>query len=121
MSKRTGTEPANDQTQSARPKSVERKRGFYTSTFTAEEVRRLGTAAPEAQDERELLHTKILRLARLTPLRKINAPELETLIKLIRVVAALDALERTDVMRIKADASLDPALQALAELDPDDL
>ena len=40
---------------------------------------------------------------------------------MVRVVAALDTMDRTLVMRSKVDGSMDPALQALAEMDPNDL
>ena len=39
----------------------------------------------------------------------------------MRVVAALDAMERTSVMRTKAEGGVDPALAALAVLDEEDL
>ena len=97
-----------------------RRHGFYAPTFTPEEIRTLD-AEPDARPEFKLLRTKILRLAKLTPLKKINDKELDTLIKLVRVVAALDAMERTGVMARKADGAVDPVLAALAEMDPDDL
>jgi hypothetical protein len=37
------------------------------------------------------------------------------------VVAALDALERTGVMRSKVEGALDPALAALADIEDDAL
>ena len=97
------------------------KHGFYTSLFTPDEVRHLDAGAASIRDEMNLLRTKILRLARLTPLKKIDAKELEALIKLIRVVAMLDALERTGIMRSKLEASASPLLDVLADMDPDDL
>ena len=97
------------------------RHGFYTSLFTAEELRCLDAASTGIQDEMNLLRTKIRRLAKLTPLTKLDAKELEALIKLIRVVAVLDALERTGVMKSKVDASASPLLEALAGMDPDDL
>src|SRR5512143_3589487 len=97
-----------------------RRHGFYASTFTAEEIRYLEDD-PEARPEVKLLRTKILRLAKLTPLKKIDDEQLDTLIKLVRVVAALDAMERTNVMGRKAEGAVDPVLAALAEMDPDDL
>ena len=97
------------------------RHGFYTPTFSAEEIRRLDAGTSGIQEEMNLLRVKILRLARLTPLKKIEAKELETLIKLIRVVAVLDALERTGVMARKVDASASPLLEALAGMDPDEL
>jgi len=97
-----------------------RRHGLYAPTFTREEVRHLD-AEPDSRPEFKLLRTKILRLARLTPLKKINDKELDALIKLVRVVAALDVMERTDVMARKAEGTVDPALAALAEMDPDEL
>ena len=97
-----------------------RRHGFYAHTFTTQELRHL-EEHPDPFAEIKLLRTKILRMAKLTALKKINDKELEALIKLVRVVAALDALERTDVMARKVDGTLDPALQALAGMDPDDL
>jgi len=97
------------------------RHGFYTSLFTAQEIRHLDAGSAGIRDEMNLLRTKIRRLAKLTPLTRIDAKELEALIKLIRVVAMLDALERTGIMRSKVDASASPLLEALAGMDPDDL
>jgi hypothetical protein len=97
------------------------KHGFYTSTFTPDEIRRLDAGPAGFREEMNLLRVKILRLAKLTPLRKIEAKELEALIKLTRVVAILDALERTGISARKVDASANPLLDALAEMDPDDI
>jgi hypothetical protein len=106
------------------------KYGFYASTFTAEELRYLdiepipgnGAQGPAAsRPELALLRTKILRLAKLTPLKSIDEDQLDALIKLVRVVAALDAMERTSVMRTKAEGGVDPALAALAANDLEDL
>jgi hypothetical protein len=97
------------------------RHGFYTSLFTAEEIRHLDAGSAGIRDEMNLLRTKIRRLAKLTPLTRIDAKELEALIKLIRVVAVLDALERTGVIARKVDASASPLLEALADMDPDDL
>jgi hypothetical protein len=96
------------------------KYGFYACTFTAEELRYLD-ADPNSRPEFALLRTKILRLAKLTPLKSIDEDQLDTLIKLVRVVAALDAMERTAVMRTKAEGGVDPELAALAALDGEDL
>ena len=100
----------------ARPRMTMQERiqkyGFYASTFTAEEMRYL-EADPTTRPEFAMLRTKILRLARLTPLKSIDEDQLDTLIKMVRVVAALDALERTSVMRTKAEGGTDPALAAL--------
>ena len=97
------------------------KHGFYTSTFTPEELRRLDAGGSGSREEMNLLRVKILRLAKLTPLKKIEAKELEALIKLTRVVAVLDALERTGISARKVDASTSSPLDALDEMDPDDL
>lgn len=97
------------------------RHGFYTSTFTPAELRQLDAEAQGPHDERKLLRTKILRLARLIPLKKISAAELDALIKLTRLIAALDALERTGVMARKVDGVPDPGLQLLAEIDSEDL
>jgi len=96
------------------------KHGLYTPLFTPEEIRYLDAAPASARDEMNLLRTKVLRLAKLTPLKSIDAKQLETLIKLVRVVAVLDALERTGIMRSKV-AGASPLLDALDDLDPDDL
>jgi hypothetical protein len=111
-----------DKTARARMTMQERiqKYGFYASTFTADEMRHLDTD-PGTRPEFALLRTKILRLARLTPLRNIDEDQLDTLIKLVRVVAALDAMERTAVMRTKAEGGVDPALAALAADELEDL
>jgi hypothetical protein len=108
--------------QSVRPREApEHDHGFYARTFTAEEKRRLDAEPLGSQHERNLLRTKLLRLARLTPLKKINDKELEALMKIIRLVAALDALERTGVMSRKVDAAASSDLDAIDELDPTDL
>ena len=97
------------------------KHGFYTSTFTREEIRLLDAAAADSEQEKKLLRVKILRLARMTPLKKIETKELEALIKLTRVIAMLDALERTGINARKVDGSAGSLLDALDEMDPDDL
>jgi len=110
------------QKRAAKPPAKEDLRhGFYTSLFTADEIRHLDAGSAGIRDEMNLLRTKIRRLAKLTPLKRIDVKELEALIKLIRVVAVLDALERTGVMARKVDASASPLLEALAGMDPDDL
>ena len=96
------------------------RHGLYATTFTAEELETLD-GEPDARPEFKLLRTKILRLAKLTPLKTINDKELDALIKLMRVVAALDVMERTSLMARKAEGAPDPVLAALAEMDPDDL
>ena len=110
---------ARPRTAAARQELV-RKYGFYALTFTPEELHLL-ESDPEARPEIKLLRTKILRLARLTPLRAIDEDELDALVKLVRVVAALDAMERTSVMRLKAEGGSDPVLDALAAMDEDPL
>ena len=97
------------------------RHGFYTSLFTPQEIRLLDAGPASIQDEKNLLRIKIRRLAKLIPLKKIDAKELEALIKLVRVVAVLDALERTDITARKVDGSGSPLLEALDGLDPDDL
>jgi hypothetical protein len=97
------------------------KHGLYTSTFTPDEIRRLDAASPGSEQEKKLLRVKILRLAKLTPLKKIETKELEALIKLTRVVAVLDALERTGINARKVDGSTGSLLDALDQMDPDDL
>src|SRR5512143_1785280 len=81
-----------------------RRHGLYSHTFTPHEMGYFD-APGSMHDERKMLRSKILRLAQLTPLKAINDKELDTLIKLIRVVAMLDVLERTELMRLKVDAS----------------
>jgi hypothetical protein len=97
------------------------KHGFYTSTFTPDEIRRLDAGGAGSGQEKNLLRVKILRLAKLTPLKKIETKELEALIKLTRVVAVLDALERTGISARKVDGTSGSLLDALDEMDPDDL
>ena len=97
------------------------RHGFYTPLFTADEISHLDAGPASIQDEKNLLRIKIRRLARLIPLKKIDAKELEALIKLVRVVAVLDALERTDITARKVDGAGSPLLEALADLDPEDL
>ena len=61
------------------------------------------------------------RLAQLTPLKSIDEDQLDTLIKLVRVVAALDAMERTSVMRTKAEGGAEAALADFGALDESEL
>ena len=96
------------------------RRGFYARTYTADEIRRLD-ARPQIQAEQELLRTKVLRLASLIRLKTINDKELNALLKLLKIVATIDALERTHVMALKGGVQADPLLESLAALDPDDL
>jgi hypothetical protein len=112
---------ARPRTQRTAPREeLIRTYGLYAPTFTPEELEYLD-AQPETRPEFALLRTKILRLAKLTPLKTLDEDELDALIKLVRVVAALDAMERTGVMRLRAEAPVDPALAALAEMDEDPL
>jgi hypothetical protein len=97
------------------------RHGFYTSTFSPGEIRLLDAGTVGSGQEKNLLRVKILRLAKLTPLKKIEAKELEALIKLTRVVAVLDALERTGISARKVDGSTGSLLDALDAMDPDDL
>ena len=97
------------------------RHGLYSPTFTAEEMRRLDQAETGIDDEMTMLRVKIMRLARLIPLKTINDKELEALIKLVRVMAALDALERTDVMRLKVEGADDSAFDAVGAMGTDDL
>jgi hypothetical protein len=97
------------------------RHGLYSRTFTADEMRRLDQVETGIEDEMTMLRVKILRLARLIPLKKINDKELEALIKLVRVVVALDALERTDVMRTKVEGAGNALFEAAAELGTDEL
>lgn len=115
----THTTAARKQAALARQERM-RRHGFYAPTFTRQEMEDLDSQ-PDERPEFKLLRTKILRLAKLTPLKTINDKELDALIKMVRVVAALDAMERTGVMARKVDGTADPALAALAEMDPDDL
>jgi hypothetical protein len=117
----TTTSPARSRKPTALSRQeLVRRYGFYAPTFTPEELRHLDEQ-PDARPEFMLLRTKILRLAKLTPLTKIDEQELDALIKLVRVVAALDAMERTSVMARKAEGAQDPVLEALAGMDAEDL
>jgi len=100
------------------------KYGLYASTFTAQELRYLDSEPillNAARPEFALLRIKILRLAQLTPLKSIDEEQLNTLIKLVRVVAALDAMERTSVMRTKAEGGAEAALAEFGALDESEL
>ena len=97
-----------------------RKPGFYDKVFSAEEIRWLDTH-PQISAEQDLLRTVVRRLARLTPLKQLNDKELNALLKLVRLVAVIDALERTEVMRRKGGFIDDPLLESMAALDVEDL
>jgi hypothetical protein len=115
------TDPSSSKTpkRTRRTRSADRQ-GFYARSFTADEIRRL-EARPQIQAEQELLRTKVLRLASLIRLKTINDKELNALLKLLKIVATIDALERTHVMALKGGVQADPLLESLAALDPDDL
>jgi hypothetical protein len=93
---------------------------LYDRVFTPEE-RELLHGRRHLRLEQDLLRTKVLRLARLTPLKRLNDRELNALLKLLRLIAQIDALERTQLMARKSGDPDDPFLQALDALDPDDL
>jgi hypothetical protein len=97
-----------------------RKPGFYDQLYSAEEIRWLETH-PQIDAEQDLLRTVVRRLVRLTPLKQLNDKEVNALLKLVRLIAVIDALERTEVMRRKGGVIDDPLLESLAALDPDDL
>ena len=94
--------------------------GFYDKLFSAEEIRALA-AGPQIGAEQDLLRTVVRRLVRLTPLKQLNDKEVNALLKLVRLIAVIDALERTEVMRRKGGLIDDPLLEELASRDPDDL
>lgn len=97
-----------------------RKPGFYDQLYSAEEIRWLETH-PQIDAEQDLLRTVVRRLVRLTPLKQLNDKEVNALLKLVRLITVIDALERTEVMRHKGGVIDDPLLESLAALDPDDL
>ena len=97
-----------------------RPTGFYDKLFSAEEIRALETG-PQIGAEQDLLRTVVRRLVRLTPLKQLNDKEVNALLKLVRLIAVIDALERTEVMRRKGGLIDDPLLEELAAADVDDL
>ncbi len=105
--KPSGTQPA-------------RKPGFYDGLFNAQELRWLNLH-PQISAEQDLLRTLARRLGRLMPLKQLNDDELNALLKLVRLVAVIDALERTQVMRLKGGLDEDPLLDPLAVRDLEDL
>jgi hypothetical protein len=104
-----------------RPETASRiqRFGFYANTFTAAEMRLLELET-EADSELNLLRTRILRLAKLTPLRKINDKELEAVIKLVRIVAMMDSMERTGLLARKQDGSADPLAEVMGSANPEE-
>ncbi len=102
----------------AAPRS--RKPGFYDGLFSAPELRTL-ELHPQISAEQELLRTLARRLAKLLPLKKLDDAQLDALLKLVRVVALIDALERTAVMRLKGGFDEDPLLDSITAPDVEDL
>ncbi len=106
---------------STRPEAKNgRKPGLYDSLFSAAEIRGLETQR-HVSPEQELLRTIVRRLARLTPLKQLNEKELNALLKLVRLIAMIDALERTEVMRRKGGLSDDPLLASIEAFEVEDL
>ncbi len=97
-----------------------RPTGFYDKLFDREELRWL-ELHPQINAEQDLLRTLVRRLAKLLPLKELDDDQLNALLKLVRVVAMIDALERTEVMRRKGGLSDDPLLRAIAVDDLEDL
>ncbi len=102
-----------------RPAST-RPAGFYDRLFDREELRWL-ELHPQINAEQDLLRTLTRRLAKLLPLKELDEEQLDGLLKLVRVVAMIDALERTEVMRRKGGLSDDPLLRSIAVDDLEDL
>ena len=90
-----------------------RQPGFYDKLFSAEEIRALETR-PQLGAEQDLLRTVVRRLVKLTPLKQLNDKEVKALLKLVRLIAVIDALERTEVMRRKGGVIDDPLLESFA-------
>ncbi len=101
-------------------KDAGRAPGFYDKVFSAAEIRWLDLH-PQINAEQDLLRTIVRRLARLTPLKQLNDKELNALLKLARLIAAIDSLERTEVIRRKGGFIDDPELEAMADDDVEDL
>ncbi len=97
-----------------------RPTGFYDKLFEREELRWL-ELHPQINAEQDLLRTLTRRLAKLLPLKELDEDQLDGLLKLVRVVALIDALERTEVMRRKGGLSDDPLLRSIAVDDLEDL
>jgi hypothetical protein len=127
MAKRTET-ASKDFPEAASPKSGRQrgeantfKNGFYASTYTAAELKGLEDQA-KIRAEQDMLRTKALRLAKLTPLKKVSTQELQALARLLACVARIDALERTLLLARRKPGDLDDGLfDALAKMDPYDL
>lgn len=97
------------------------KNGFYASTYTDAELKGLGDQA-KIRAEQDMLRTKALRLAKLTPLKKVTTQELQALARLLATVARIDALERTLLLARHKPGDLDDGLfETLAAMDPYDL
>ncbi len=107
-------------TQTGKDAKDSRPPGFYDKVFRAEELRWL-EVHPQISAEQDLLRTIVRRLARLTPLKQLNDKELTALLKLARLIAVIDALERTEVIRRKGGFLDDPELEAMAADDVEDL
>ncbi len=97
-----------------------RKPGFYDNLFNAQELRWL-QLHPQISAEQDLLRTLARRLAKLLPLKALDDDQLNALLKLVRLVAVIDALERTQVMRLKGGLDEDPLLASIAARDVEDL
>ncbi len=105
----------------ARTKAASRRAaGFYDRLFDREELRWL-ELHPQMSAEQDLLRTLTRRLAKLLPLKELDEDQLDGLLKLVRVVALIDALERTEVMRRKGGLSDDPLLESIEAFDVEDL
>lgn len=94
--------------------------GFYDNLLGKDELRWLGLH-PQINAELDLLRTLVRRLAKLLPLKQLDEEQLDALLKLVRVVAMIDALERTEVMRRKGGLSEDPLLESIAADSLEDL
>ncbi len=97
-----------------------RPQGFYDNLFVKDELRWL-ELHPQINAEQDLLRTLVRRLARLLPLKELDDDQLNALLKLVRVVAMIDGLERTEVMRRTGGLGEDPFLDSIAVDDLEDL
>ncbi len=97
-----------------------RPEGFYDKLFGREELSWL-ELHPQINAEQDLLRTLTRRLAKLLPLKRLDEDQLNALLKLVRVIAMIDALERTEVMRRKGGLNDDPLLESIAVDDLADL
>ncbi len=94
--------------------------GFYDNLFAKDELRWL-ELHPQINAEQDLLRTLTRRVAKLLPLKSLDDEQLDALLKLVRVIAMIDALERTEVMRRKGGLSDDPLVESIAVDDIADL